>query len=42
MDKLYSSLEKLSNTNTLEFQNSSYQNKFLSVEARSLNFSDEV
>ena len=23
MDKLYSSLEKLSNTNTLEFQNSS-------------------
>ena len=42
MDKLYSSLEKLSNTNTLEFQNSSYQNKFLSVETRSLNFSDEV
>ena len=42
MDKLYSSLEKLSNLNTLEFKNSSYENEFLTVETRSLNFSDEA
>ena len=42
MDKIYSSLEKLANTNVLGYKNSKYENEFLSLETRSFNFSNEV
>ena len=42
MEKLYSTLKEISESNLIDYQNESYEDKYLSIDSRSLNFSEDI
>ena len=42
MEKLYSTLKEISESNLIDYQNENYEDKYLSIESRSLNFSKDI
>ena len=42
MEKLYSTLKEISESNLIDYQNENYEDKYLSIDSRSLNFSKDI
>ena len=42
MEKLYSTLKEISESNLIDYQNENYEDKYLSIDSRSLNFSEDI
>ena len=42
MEKLYSTLKEISESNLIDYQNENYEDEYLSIDSRSLNFSEDI